>query len=783
MNKEIKPIDFLNGIKDRQINENFNIIQEQINNERRTVGGPGICDGFKATLSDFTLTISSGNLIAMNGAKIQIDETTIDIELPILIERKETLLTIDSYNRIKLAETPYALTRRTIASNVDLEDSGVKVVLSENNNHALSIAHIDGDYVILNDFEDKTRTVDVFYYVTYKRRDLVYIDRNYKVQIETGITSPSPSIPEIEEKDYLYKLGYVDVTGFKINELDQQPYAAAVFVKLFDYMRNLYTDENGDLYICGQLYDGLQTIYIDEPKNPKEWTFWYDFWSNELKVWRAADTNDFLATYKVMTSNPDFSNEFNSPVRYKVNQGQIRVYVNGTELDSSEIEEGSDLTELQKLDETLLSNKFKVLKTLIKGDTVSCKITRPDGYMEWIAVNNKSYIPVQERYIWSPEYLTELIETHNHDLKHFFFDYTANRNLIYTPNKNCLDIYVNQIPLHSDQFDEITINDALEGEDAAYIKKQLQRYYGYSSDIDQYLEEYENIGVGFAFKEPLDKAATLEVRVTHRVNSNPIAKRFQRSATFIDENSYVYTKYISGEYQEPIFKCKAPYRYQENQLEVYLNGIKLINGIDYIESESEDVDYGTTLYTFKIIRNIETGDRISYKITTNVFSYDHVDALFDAYHSTLDGVDERLDNFESSLSDMNAKIKEYTSEIRNDMEDIQNIETNLDSKYLKKDVLITKDNLSKDIYEGIACNPIYQILNVSDMYQSFDVTNICDDQDFVLIINVNNSNVLIKDLDYNFSEENKIVKLNLLNKDIQPGNQIYITGVRYFRKE
>ena len=101
-------------------------------------------------------------------------------------------------------------------------------------------------------------------------------------------------------------------------------------------------------------------------------------------------------------------------------------------------------------------------------------------------------------------------------------------------------------------------------------------------------EDYENIGIGFKLNAPLDENSYVEVRVKHRVNSNPISKRFQRSATFVAEGTETYKKFVTDKhgnniFNEPVFKTNGIYRYDENQLEVFLNGRRLEKGVEWEE--------------------------------------------------------------------------------------------------------------------------------------------------------------------------------------------------------
>jgi hypothetical protein len=787
--KKLKMIDFSNGIKQTEIQHNFDVIQDQISNERRAVGGPGISYGFDFTLNDFSLTIAEGCLIANDGSEVYIDTTTMSIDKPILIEKSELLVSTDEYNRVKLAEKPYALTRLTTSDNVDLVNSGVTVVLSEDNTQKLSIASISDNYVTLNAITDlASKKLDVFYNITYKRRDVIFIDTNYKLQYRQGITSPSPSVPEVKDTEYSYMLGYIEVDGFGVDSLGNE-IATIKFVKDFKSVRNVYTDSNNKLYLCGLPFDSLKTIHVVEPSDPEEYALWYDTFSNELKVWRHTDYSEFADAIAFTSSDPNSPQIFDTNVRYKYGMQQIKVYVNGNELTNiEEFVEGSDLTDLEKEASTAWTKQFKILKTLVKGDLITYRITRYDGYAEWVAANDKSYIDAKERFIWTPEYVSYLNFTCEMDLQHFFFNSKSNRNMLFTPGKNCLDIMIDQTPLHSDQFEEITINDAIAGDESSFIRRQLVSYYDYQNDFEDYkiAEAYENIGVGFKLDAALQKKSCyIEASVTHRVNSNPIAKRFQRSATFVAEDSAVYTKYIQtvngSEFQEPIFKCATPFRYQENQLEVYLNGKRLDKGIGFIELGTELDDKGANLFNFKVIAEIKDGDRVSYKITSTVYSYDHVQNLLSGFQDQIDTVHALVEQNSATVTAMNQKIEDYTADVRSHIETLSNIETNLDSKYLAKDIKIGKDNLSTAMYEGIAMNNINTTLTVSQLYQKFDVTNIFSYGDFVILVNINSNKLLCQNIDYKIEVENDYTFLTIMAADVLASNHLYLTGIRFNR--
>lgn len=784
---KLKLINFSNGIKQDEIQYNFNVVQKEINQERRSVSGAGISNGLNFELNNFKLKINKGNLITNDGEEVFIDETIIDIEKPILIERNALFQTVDEDNRIFLQEKPYALNRETSSDNISIEKSGVVAILCENENIKLSIANINNNVITLNDYPDlKEKKVNIFYNITYKRRDVLFIDKNYKLQYRQGITSPSPSIPEVSKDEYSYMLGYLEIDGhYKMD--DNKIIANVKFIKDFKSMRNVYTDENNKLYLCGIPFESLKTIHVIEPKDPEEFSLWYDSFSNELKIWRHTDYSEFVDAITFTSSNPNHLQIFDTNVKYKYNKNQLLIYLNGKELKNNiDYVEAPDLTDLQKEDSSLWTKQFKLLVKLQKGDVITYKITRYDGYAEWVGANNKSFINVKEKYIWTPKYISYLVFSCENDLQHFFFDSKMNRNMLFTPKKNCLDIMINQVPLHSDQFDELTINDALIGKDSTFIRKQLVNYYNYKNDFDasKLAEEYENIGIGFKLGAQLEKKnCYIEATVTHRVNSNPIAKRFQRTATFVAEDSVIYNKYIQtkdgSEYQEPIFTCSSPYRYKENQLEVFLNGKRLDSKIDFIELATEENDKGCNLFKFKILTEIKDKDRISYKITSTVYSYDHVEKLLSGVENKISNIHTLVQDFNNSFKEINEKVNKYTSEINNHIELLENIETNIDSKFIHSDTKINKDNLNEELFKGIAKNCINEILTINKEKEQINVTNICSQNDFVVIINISSNKILCRNLDYSIEKSNEEIYLKFLTSSVNVYDKINLTGIRF----
>lgn len=796
INKKLQLIDFSQGIKSTEIQHNFDVVQYQLDKERISVAGAGISYGLEFEIDNFNLKIKEGCLINNKGEEVYIDETVINIQKPILIEKLEHNLVVNQYNRVYLSEIPYALNRLTIAENVDINDAGITIVKTGTEDK-IPVASIEGKVLNLKTIIGTLAnvSVDVKYSYTYRRRDVIYIDNDFKIKYREGITSPSPSIPKLNKEEYSYILGYIEVNGHSLNVLTNQVQAALKVIKEFKSVRNVYTDSDNKLYLCGTPFESLKVIHLVEPSNPEENTFWYDVSTNRLKIWRATDTYTFAKEYIVETSNPNAEHKFTTDIPYLYKGGQLNVYINKKLLGASQYKEGTDLSTSQQREGYIFSSEFQVLADIKKGDVVSYRIERTDGFMEWVTINDTSYIDLEERHIWTPEDMENQEIDCEHDKQHFFFHATDNKAMLFTPDSNALEVMINQIPLHNDQFKEITMIDAIASEDAEIIKAKMIKYYGYPTEfnMEDVHEDYENIGIGFKLNAPLDTNSYVEVRVKHRVNSNPISKRFQRSATFVAEGTETYRKFITDVhgnniFNDPVFKTNGIYRYDENQLEVFLNGRRLEKGIEWEEVKQKTRSLkAVPCDSFYILpqANIQNGDRISHRLTTNVYSYDHVEAILNNFNIEIEEckqiVEDTKNIIDKTKEDVDTKIEIVGGQI----EQVQQITNNLDSTYMKKNDVLGKQNIDASILVGIMSSSFNHSISVTSS-KTYDISNICKDKDFILLFNLNdnNGNKILKrntgdNDDYMITTQGNSTTLTLLSPSIQEGHKLYLTGIKF----
>lgn len=789
----LKRIDFSDGIKAAEIDHNFNMIQKQLDKERISVAGAGVAYGLEFELNDFTLNIKQGCLINNEGQEVYIEPKTIQIEKPVLINLSEKRLVVDKFNRVFLSEIPYAKTRDTIAENVSAEESGITIFKADTFDK-VPLASIDGKILnlkpIIGSIVDME--IDVQYSYTFKRRDILYLDKEFKMQYRQGITSPSPSVPSLDENEYSYVLGYIEVDGHAINK-ENKVIAKAAIIKDFKSVRNVYTDNDNKLYLCGTPFSSLKVIHLVEPKNPEENTFWYDFRTNKLKIWASTEHFIYAKEFTIETSNPNAIHKFKTEVPYIYNANQVKVYVNNILLSEDNVLFGSDLTEEQKREDYVLSEEFEIIKKLSKGDVVAYKLDRTDGLMSWVTINDTSYVDMEERKIWNPDDMEfEKLEK-EHDMQHFFFNAVNDRACLFTPGKNCLEILIDQIPLHSDQFIEITMEDAIASDDAKMIKDKLINYYNYTDqfEMENVHEEYENIGIGFKLTAPLDKNSYVEVRVKQRVNTNPISKRFQRTATFVAEGTETYQQYISENngttFNPPIFKTSAQYRFDENQLEVFLNGRRLEKNVEWIEKK-------TATYSLKAVpcehfeilppAKLLNGDRVSHKVSTSIYSYDHVEMLLGDFSTRIQDTETIVKNTKKEIDAVKQNVESKIEIVENQIEQVTNITNNLEDTYIKKNEVIPNSSLSNEVMQGLMANSFYASIVVTQE-RSYDISNICGDKDFTMLFNLNdnNGNKILRrgeeDSDYNIVKQGNAINLILYSPSISEGHILYLSGIKF----
>ena len=790
----LNKIDFSRGIRPEEIQENFEYLQEQISRERLNVGGYGIASGLEIETivneNTFAVNVSDGTVIDNEGLEVFISGKTIPIELPQLDEYREAV-SLSSNKTVTLRYTPYALNRRLPAQYAESYEPNVSGIVIK---HYGSI-YVD-DYIRVRNINDKTVTVtgalyndlEVTYSYTAKRLDVLYINNNLEIAVSKGSTSTTPSVGIPSDAKYL--IAYLEINNEYVSESDPIPHADIYIKKDLRSMRNLYTTSDGTLYICGTPFDDLQIIHLTEPNNPKPNTLWLNMADNTLYCWRATDefvyknfitiTQDFIDDIK---ENPLPEYTFSTYMDFMLDGDELQVYLNDYLLTK-----GRDYEELNDRlpshtgheGDKLRGNAFRLLETierpddyneiLMSNDTISYIIRYRDSHYMWVPVNKQSYMPIKNRKVYCTGYdnmpddyyifegnnkvayfdsdlansldKERIIDDNFYPYKYqyFLFDRTKDLDMHFTPYRNQLSIMINQMYLHEDQFEEITIYDLVEDRLPDSVKKAAASHFGWE---DKYLfksdsdNTFDRAGIGFKLIEPLDSGAYadkmsepytsiygsndlfVEAIVQHTINAVPVNRKLERSATFIHEDNII----VKNNFDPVVTLNNISYRYAENQLEIFVNGVKKILGVDYIEQygyfkdetsdpippieaddEYKDQDYfyrkrAAVCNKFKFLPSKEPieGDVVTYKITTNVYSYDHINNTLDDIghvHKTLEEYKEvtsnaaqKVDQFDETLEGLKNRVKELEIKLK-EKEEEEELKEGIDISQVPK-VIVT----------------------------------------------------------------------------------------------
>ena len=767
-------IDFSNGIRPEEIQQNFDYLQAQLSRERLSVGGSGIASGldvtFNITSNTFDVTVSNGSIIDAEGNEVFIEGNTFEVELP-EAEQYEEHCTLDENRTVTLKHTPYAANRRMPAeflSSYEPEMSGIKIKYKNSPNK--------DDYIRVRDIKKNTITVTgalkrdliVQYYYSGDRIDILYVDANFEVKykkISQGITSTTPSVPLLP-KDVKYLIAFIEVASEYVDEKDPIPHAWMYIKNDLRSMRNLYTDSNGTLYICNTPFDDLQIIHLKEPENPKENTLWLNLMDNTLYCWRSIDDFSYKNSMTVTTDfleNINYADlTFSTDMSFTIGEHELSVYLNREKLvlgiDYEEV--GVDLPTITGNEglENKRGNVFQILETLnrpdeyddilVAGDVLTYIIRYKDGQYMWVPVNKANYVNAKNTKVFSTYYLgiddkylvlekntngifkAYFDSTIANDLgkdpitgypckyQYFIFDRIHDMNMHFTPGKHELSVMINQMYLHEDQFKEITVYDLLDKHSGIpeSVKTAAAVHFGWTQE---YLEKtfnsntgnvYDNSGIGFMLLDPLDSGAKadtiglsyadkqgsndlfVEAIVERRICATPLNRKMERSATFVLEDTIVLNKDNHSDILETkiVQLQDVKYRYSEHQLEVFINGIKQVEGTDYIEEfgffkkinnedgsvsiteippinedkEYIDQDYfirkkASVCTRFKFLDNktISEGTTITYKITTNVYSYDHINNILDEIGDTLTSCKTIVETSKKLIADMESEMR------------------------------------------------------------------------------------------------------------------------------
>lgn len=849
-------IDFSDGIRSEEIQDNFDLLSDEISRERLSIGGPGIASGLEITPivndTQFAIKVSAASIVDKNGNEIFIEDQIIDIERPKLSKQLE-YLSADINNQVQLKEVPYMVDR---TCPVQYGDSlaplycGINVLYqnSTSTDDYIRVKAVSGKTLSLTGLTK--RNVAVEYYSTAKRIDTVYIDTNNKINVKSSsITSTTPSaiIPD----KYNYLIAFIQIESDYMKDNNDTPHAYITIKKDLRSSRNIYTATDGTLYICGIPFNDLHLIATEEPLDPKPKQLWLD--RDTLYVWEAVDSYTYKRTIEITQDrNFDGFNDFETAIDYKVNGKQLRVFLNSVEMQDAEFDElfGDMPASIQVIPRNTYSDKFRIYTPVTAGDILTYTITFNESGYRWIPINKETYANTREYKVYgkdsiwkdnnywsSPQALAlgKDEEGYPYKYSYFIFDAETDKTMFFSPDRNEVSVMINQMPLHRDQFTELSIEMIPSLPDS--VQQAISDKFGWTEGRLSTMDGlYDNLGIGIMLTEPLDSIFNeevvgndnkiiyedelyVEISVDRAVSSVNTSRKLQRSAVYIYEDSIVMNNDVEHIINtgDDVF-----YRYNENQLEVYVNGVKLIKDIDYTEGTDLDLPVldpengtfdgdayyskelsgllrlrGSVSRQFTINKDLHPGDIVSYRITSNFYSYDHINSLINELETKQESVDAKVEalynstlefcqNTEAAIEDMKKEVSMVTGN------GIGQLDT-----YLTTSSIIGEDNLAPNFVRRVpqSLDHIYHVITFGS-YSSigYEMTNYLRAEDFILIwwrdvANGNIDRMLLPDEDYIIMQETNAigsisVYLKLTEKalsNIKTDDKIIIRGIKFGR--
>lgn len=833
-------IDFSDGIRSEEIQDNFDILDNQIKRTRLSVGGSGIASGLDitpiVTENQFAIKISQASIVDDNGNETFIEEQIVNIERPKLSKQRE-YLNADINNQVQLKEIPYMLDRTQPAqygNSLSSLYTGINISYqnSISTDDYIRVKAINGNTLTLTGLT--RRQVVVEYYSTAKRIDTVYLDEHNKISVKTSsITSTTPSA--ILPEKYNYLIAYILIDDNHMVDSNDTPHADIILKKDLRKTRNIYTDKNGILYLNGVAFNDLHLITTEEPVDPKPGQLWLK--DNTLYVWQSVDNYTYKRNIEI-TSAYDFTgyHDIQTNIDYCINKGQLKVYINSVQLQKTEYDElfGDIPTSIQDIPDNTYSNKFRIYKDFVVGDIITYTITISESGYRWVPINKESYVRTKEHKVYGvdaswPEgnYWTSYQasrlgkdkEGYPYKYSYFIFDANTDRNMLFSPANNEVDVMINQMPLHKDQYSEIMLDmlDMLPPE----VKRAISDVYGWDdSTIHRMNELYDDVGIGVMLNNPLDSIYNeglfnehnqmineselyVEIIVNRACSAVNNKRKLQRVATFIDEDSFV----VDNTFNTIVDLKDKYYRYNENQLDIYINGVRLTKEVDYIEGTDLDDNLddeanmlryrGAISKQFKIIRPLNIGDVVSYKITSNFYSYDHINSLLDKIETDQEACNAKVETLYNSTMKLHDDTNSIIKDIQNQVSKYVDNKNDALNTYLTRESIISEDQLAADVVKRIpqSLDHIYHVItfeSYSDI--GFDLTNYIREEDFILIwwrdtANNNIDRMLLPDENYfietEISNTGTVTVYLKLTEDtlsnIKTGDKLIIRGIKFGR--
>lgn len=327
---------------------------------------------------------------------------------------------------------------------------------------------------------------------------------------------------------------------------------------------------------------------------------------------------------------------------------------------------------------------------------------------EWVVMNDFTTSSLRSLKMWTAEENPD-------DLQTFMFG-DDEMDLRYIPNKNCLEIVIDQQVLMADQYTEI---------------------------VQEGTKEYLSSGIGFKLNEPLDRATVVQCTVNHNIKNGPLTNVFQRAAIFTYENNFIYSENNT----DKLFETALPYTTNASQLEIFVNGLRLTKDVDFWEikpdgqTKASSVDSLSTAY-FKVVSDLNAGDTVTYKISRYVWSYDQLNTMMDEIENTAKTALSVANVNSVSIENINDNIQDLTNNFNQQIAALT-AQMNTMTQYRLKSDKITKDDLADAVKDKLLNNfETVSFGSIETLTDNAKIENVTSDD--IIYVNYINGNVSMR---------------------------------------
>lgn len=736
---ELIDLDFAPGIKAEHINHNFNVIYEWIRRERLRVGGWGIVEGFKLSCDakNFTVTVGDGTIINKDGDEIFVPSKTFgagEVDYRTVTRKYR----VDSEGKVSLDDYPYdSRNRRYITYNPPNTTSNIEenmLHVTDEEDFYVPIVRVIGKDLWVNATDYKNTIVSVTQRVASDRVDTIMLHMNGEYEYLWSIDSPSPSHVDLGDFEDSLCVGVVYWT------ITTEGVCCDFFINHRSY-RRVFVDENNVLYLNGEVYQKPKYIYFEEPaEEDREINdLWYNVKDNTLYIWRYRDgelgwviVNDHseIIIRERRVWYPDDKDYPTDLKTFRFPSEDINLYFvprsnalsiivdNAPLMDDQYIELQADAEEIAGM-----TAKIEELQTNIK--------TRQEEYdkLEADRKNLEGTIRVLRKDISDSYALySYMYDDFNDTIKS---DYVLNQDDV--PNLQNVMIINRKLAAALEDLAKLIVK-------LDSVKALIESYEEQVNMLKSITDgTYVSTGNGFQLKEPLIHAAYVEVTVTHVVRMKPARETFQRAAIFIKEGDI--TVATNG---TKMFSTDAVYAVGDDQLEVFVDGIRLSKGnqqfLEIVDelTEKEKTAIGSDMveyhynnedhmknyrdrssHTFKVTTDLRAGQTVSYRISKHVWSYDQLDKLISNIRNYADTALENANKALATVTDIEENVNAQLDAMRESISIMQTELKKIELCY-KRGETIAWEDLPEKVKDNMVGAPLHVMKQVISSQLTFN---------------------------------------------------------------